>query len=89
MMIDWLSERCKKKKTNTPKRADNIYKQDEIGYQSKKSLSEMLDQIEIAWESEDDENSNDLKYVVTILPDVIDKLIEDGQVEIYKCGALL
>ena len=60
-MIDWVSERCKKKKTNTPKRTDNIYKQDDIGYQSKKSLSEMLDQIEIERESEDDDNSNDLK----------------------------
>jgi hypothetical protein len=44
------SERSKKKKTNTQKRTDNLYKQDEIGYQSKKSLLEMLDQMEIAHE---------------------------------------
>ena len=78
------SERSKKKKTNTPKSTDDLYKQDEIGHQSKKSLSEMLDQMEIARESEDDDDSNDLKYLVTILPDVIDKLKEHGQVEIYK-----
>ena len=44
----------------------------------------MLDQMEIARESEDDDDSNDLKYLVTILPDVIDKLKEHGQVEICK-----
>ena len=44
----------------------------------------MLDQMEIARESEDDDDSNDLKYLVTILPDVIDKLKEHGQVDIYK-----
>ena len=81
MMIDWVSERSKKKKINTPKRTDDIYKQDEIGYQSKQSLSEMLDQMEIVRKSEDDDDSNDLKYLVTILPDVIDKLKENGQVK--------
>jgi hypothetical protein len=45
------SERSKKKKTNIPKRTDDLYKQDEIGHQSKKSLSEMLDQMEIARET--------------------------------------
>ena len=54
------SERSKKKKTNTQKRTDDLYKQDAIGYQSKKSLSEMLDQMEIARESEDDDDSIDL-----------------------------
>ena len=54
------SERSKKKKTNTPKSTDDLYKQDEIGHQSKKSLSEMLDQMEIARESEDDDDSIDL-----------------------------
>jgi hypothetical protein len=44
----------------------------------------MLDQMEIVRKSEDDNDSNDLKYLVTILPDVIDKLKEHGQVEIYK-----
>ena len=34
----------------------------------------MLDQVEIARESEDDDDSNYLKYWMTILPDVIDKL---------------
>jgi hypothetical protein len=33
---------------------------EEIGHQSKKSLSEMLDQMEIAQESEDDDDSIDL-----------------------------
>jgi uncharacterized protein YidB (DUF937 family) len=41
----------------------------------------MLDQMEIVRKSEDDDDSNDLKYLVTILPDVIDKLKENGQVK--------
>jgi polyhydroxyalkanoate synthesis regulator phasin len=48
------------------KSTDDLYKQDEIEHQSKESLSEMLDQMEIARESEDDDDSNDLKYLVTI-----------------------
>lgn len=56
-------------------------------YARKKSLSEMLNKMEIDADKDDEnnnDNDDDLKYLVSILPDVTEKLKEHDQLEIYK-----
>lgn len=84
-------DRSKKKKANTPLRSNFSEHSDEMQYKNQKIFIRKAEQNEIDADKDDDNNNendddsiSDLKHLVYVLTDVIEKLNEHDQLEVYK-----
>ena len=68
-----ISNVDRSKKKNTPERTKDSINYNGNNGQTSKSLSDMLEEMNITQEN-DDLDSDDMQYLVRIFPDVIDKL---------------